>query len=188
MNNKLIYLVLAMALLVAGAATMAAAQQATPPSPYSPYFNATAGDKNELIFDPFDIDPSVLPDMRDLPIPASLRRRPLVRQYTGIIKNKTNYEVSVPSKNSSATLVIPPHSFIEYIAWSHRFDVTAYRDGRPFYCLNINASPKSYEYMCQKYDFIAEIVKPEPVAKKKYGKMKRAIKKPKPVPEGEETG
>ena len=109
--------------------------------------------------------------------------------YVGVIKNRTNYDVSVPSRNSSATLTIPARGFIEYVSYEKDFDVTVYQDGKPFYCLKINAHPGEYAYLCKNdYDFMAEIVKPEPVAKAKYRKMKRAIKKPKPRPEGEQVG
>jgi hypothetical protein len=92
--------------------------------------------------------------------------------YTGIIKNKTRYEVSVPSENSDVTLVIPAHSWIEYTMWTHQSDVTAYRDGKPFYCLKLAAQPQEYPFMCKKYDFMAEIVTPEPEAGK-YKPMKK---------------
>jgi hypothetical protein len=87
--------------------------------------------------------------------------------FTGIIKNKTRYDVSVPSMNSGATLVIPAYSWIEYTAWNQKFDVTVYRHGKPFYCLKIAAHPKNYQFMCSKYDFIAEIIKAEPVRRPK---------------------
>jgi len=98
--------------------------------------------------------------------------------YTGIIKNKTRYEVSIPSENSDATLVIPPNGWIEYTIWTHQSDVTAYHDGKPFYCLKLSAHPKEYPFMCSKYDFMAEIVKAEAVGEDKPGKkMKRRVKK-----------
>ena len=80
--------------------------------------------------------------------------------------------MSIPSENSDATLVIPPHGWIEYTIWTHNADVTAYRDGKPFYCLKLSAHPKQYPFMCKKYDFMAEIVKPEPAAGK-YKPMKK---------------
>jgi len=96
--------------------------------------------------------------------------------YTGIIKNKTGYEVSIPSENSDATLIIPAHSWIEYTIWTRRADVTAYRDGKPFYCLKLSAHPKEYPFMCSKYDFMAEIVKPEAVGQyKPMKKRKRRV-------------
>jgi hypothetical protein len=118
----------------------------------------------DLFFDPLTPDPSALPSRSDLPVPANLRNNQTARSYTGIIKNKTRYEVSVPSENSGATLLIPPHSWIEYTMWTWRTSVTAYQDGKPFYCLKLVADPSEFSFMCNKYDFMAEIVKPEPAA------------------------
>lgn len=138
---------------------------------------------NPLVFNPEQDVEAALPDMRDLPIPVSLQKGKQVRLYTGIIKNKTRYEVEVPSGNSGANLVIPARGWIEYISWVRRFDLTAYHAGKPFYCMKIFAQPRNYAFMCQQYDFMVEIVKPEPKSKAKK-KMKRAIKKKKaPVEE-----
>jgi hypothetical protein len=125
----------------------------------------------DLVFDPLTPDASALPGRGELPVPANLRWNETARRYTGIIKNKTNYEVSLPSENSDATLVIPPHSWIEYTMWTRRAKVTAYHDGKPFYCLALYADPHEYPFMCNKYDFMAEIVKPEPSGK--YKPMKK---------------
>ena len=83
----------------------------------------------------------------------------------------------MPSLNSGATLQIPPHGWIEYIAYTKNFDVTVYSDGKPFYCLKICVDPKNYQYMCKQYDFMAEIVKPESTENLKTRK-KRIRKKP----------
>ena len=102
--------------------------------------------------------------------------------YTGIIQNKTRYEVSIPSDNSGATLVIPPYGWIEYTIWTHQYDVAAYHDGDPFYCLKLIANPQAYAFKCKKYDFMAEIVKAEPAGQsagkyKPMKKRKRVVKK-----------
>jgi hypothetical protein len=57
--------------------------------------------------------------------------------------------------------------------------VTAYHDGKPFYCLKLSAHPKEYPFMCKQYDFMAEIVKPEPVRRYQPGKkkMRKRVKK-----------
>ena len=137
-----------------------------------------------LYFEPLP-DENALPSVRDLPVPQRFKK--VARQYIGVIKNSTKYEVSVPSRNSGATLIIPARGFIEYVSYEKNFDVTVYHDGKPFYCLKISAHPREYAYMCKNdYDFIAEIVKPEPAAQAKYRKLKRAIKKPKPGPEGKQ--
>jgi hypothetical protein len=123
------------------------------------------GESADLVFDPVAVDSLALPELRDLPFPASLKSRERPRKYTGIIKNKTKYAVSVPSANSGATLDIPAHSWIEFTTWTRKSDVTVYRDGKPFYCLKLCADPCEYPFMCKKYDFMAEIVKEEPVIK-----------------------
>ena len=102
--------------------------------------------------------------------------------YIGIIKNNTRYEVSIPAENSDATLIVPAHSWIEYTMWTRSTDVTAYRDGKPFYCLKLWADPREYPFMCEKYDFMAEIVKPEPAAGK-YKPMKKRQRRVKQQPQ-----
>ena len=136
---------------------------------------------SDLFFNPLTPDPSALPGGGVLPVPANLRDNERARRYTGIIKNKTRYEVSIPSESSDATLMIPPHSFIEYTMWTRRANVTVYHDGKPFYCLKLLADPNEFPFMCSKYDFMAEIVKPEPAAGKykPMKKRKRVKKQPK---------
>ena len=96
--------------------------------------------------------------------------------YTGIIRNNTGYDLAIPSLNSGATLVVPAKGYIEYTVWSPNFEVDAYHDGKPFWCDKIKVAPDKYQYMCKKYDFIAEIkaepVKPKPVPKKRHLKKK----------------
>lgn len=98
-----------------------------------------------------------------------------LHQYTGIIKNETGHEVTVYSGNSDASLIIPANSWVEYTIWQRRYEVTAYCEGKPFYCLKINASPQCCPFMCKKYDFIAEIAQAGP---KQYPgkKLKRRIR------------
>jgi hypothetical protein len=148
----------------------------------SPHATQAVG-TGDLMFDPLTPDASALPGRGELPVPTNLRNNERARRYTGIIKNKTGYEVSVPSENSDATLIIPAHSWIEYTMWTRRANVTAYYDGKPFYCLKLLADPSEYPFMCSRYDFMAEIVKPEPVGSagqyKPMKKRKRLKKQPK---------
>ena len=178
MKNKLIVVIAALGILWGCAEYLPPGQVTSTPTPYEKV-DLAKGQGNALVFDPNQDVESALPEMRDLPAPSTLKRPKRSRQYTGIIKNRTKYEVSVPSGNSGATLIIPPRGFIEYSAWSKAFHLTAYHDGRPFYCMNIHAHPKAYAYMCRKYDFMVEIVKPEPVHKKKkrFRRKKRTPKK-----------
>ncbi len=185
MGKKLIGIIITAGLFLGCGASV---RQGVPLASYGNYKNlqSTFGDDNALAFNPEEDVEAVLPDMRDLPIPASLKKGKQVRLYTGIIKNTTKYEVEVPSSNSGATLIIPAKGWIEYNSWVRKFDLTAYRDGKPFYCMKIYANPKNYAFMCQKYDFMIEIVKAEPPAKAKK-KMKKAIKRKKaPKTEGVE--
>lgn len=167
MGKKWIYLVIIPLSLFLGCAVNKPLEKAgDPEKPLS--------DPTQLVFNP--VDAQALPVLRDLPQPQGLQKTS--RHYTGIIKNKTRYDLYVPSGNSSATLMVPAKGWIEYEAWSRNFDLTAYRDGQPFYCLRIFAYPKKYPFMCKKYDFIAEIEKPEPIQKKK---LKKRKVKPKPA-------
>jgi len=151
-----------------------------PPYTYNPLVTPIplGGNPNPTTFDPFEIDKGALPALSDLPATPITNRAGPPRRYTGIIKNKTALEVSVPSGNSGSTLVIPARGWIEYISYARHFNLTAYHDGKPYYCMNINAEPRNYAFMCDRYDFVVEIVKPEPQPKIA-PKHKRYKKKPK---------
>ncbi|MCJ7818709.1 MAG: hypothetical protein MUP25_02675 [Syntrophales bacterium] len=183
--DKKILVVTALAFLclgyVAGTAQGAGVYSQTPATAVSTDGSKAVG-TSDLFFDPLTPDPSALPGGGVLPVPANLRENERARRYTGIIKNKTRYEVSLPSENSDATLVIPPHSWIEYTMWTRRANVTAYYDGKPFYCLKLLADPNEFPFMCSKYDFMAEIVKPEPAASK-YKPMKKRQRRVKKQPQ-----
>jgi len=176
MDKKIIFLMLALVWLVVGLPTDQA-QRA-----YAAPVGASAGGNAPPVFDPFELDPSALPNMRDLPTPGALVKHDRPRKYTGIIKNNSNCDVSLYSGNSDGVLIIPARSWIEYISWKRRFELTAYCDSKPYYCLNINANPNCYPFMCQNYDFMAEIVKPggvEGVQSYPGKKLKRRVHKAK---------
>jgi hypothetical protein len=168
MNKKIIALTALAFLCLGYVAAYAQGGAALAVSPNTP----TAMGSSNLVFDPVAIDRSALPDLRDLPYSDSFKKQESARKYTGIIKNKTRYEVSVPSENSDATLIIPAHSWIEYTMWTRSANVTAYHNGKPFYCLKLWADPSEFSFMCNKYDFMAEIVKSEEAAGK-YKPMKK---------------
>ncbi|MCX5892678.1 MAG: hypothetical protein NTW80_06855 [Deltaproteobacteria bacterium] len=156
-----------------------------PPHTYNPLVtHIPLGGNPNPTFDPLEVEKGAMPELRDLPASPVVDRAGPARKYTGIIKNKTAYEVSVPSGDSAATLIIPARGWIEYTAYARHFNVTAYHDGKPFYCMNITASVRDYAFMCDRYDFMAEIVKPEPKPKALHKKMKRYKKKPKSDEEG----
>ena len=82
--------------------------------------------------------------------------------YTGLIKNNTKYDLSIPSLNSGGTLIVPAKSTIEYTVWSPSFELDAYHNGTEIWCEKISVTPDKFQHMCKKYDFMAEIVKAEP--------------------------
>jgi hypothetical protein len=182
MNLKLICLFSAMFLFLGCVQDF----PSTTSTPYPPYTynplvtNPPLGGNPNPAFDPFEIDRAAMPALGDLPATPITNRAGPARKYTGIIKNKTGYEVSVPSGNSGATLVIPARGWIEYVAYERHFNLTAYRDGKPFYCMNINVKTRDYAFMCDRYDFMVEIDKPEPKPQV-VPKKKRYKKKPKQV-------
>lgn len=109
-----------------------------------------------------------------------------IREYKGIIKNQTKCDVDIPSANSGATLTVPAKGWIEYTIWQEHYNVAAYHEGKPFYCLKLDAKPQAYPFKCKNYDFMAEIIKPEPAgaatgpSKLKPRKIKRRVKKEEP--------
>ena len=174
MEKKLLCLIIFLGLLMGGCVTPGTSVREGRQL-YSTVNDTHLPDQNidyNLTFNPTTDVEELLPKLDDLPYPAPLKKRP-IRRYTGIIKNKTKYEVEVPAGNSNATLVIPAHGFIEYTAWAKHFNLTAYHNGKPFYCMNIFANPRTYPFMCKKYDFMIEIVKGKPIKKKPRKRRRR---------------
>lgn len=90
--------------------------------------------------------------------------------YVGIIKNNSNYDVSVPSENSLGTLIVPARGWIEFVVWDPKFDLIPYLDGKPFGCHKVVVTPDAFPYQCKNYDFLVEINQPEPIPTKWYYK------------------
>jgi len=101
--------------------------------------------------------------------------------FTGVIKNNTKYELSIPSDNSLGTIIVPPKGWVEFVVWDNQFDLIPYREGQPFRygCQKVTVKPQAYPFMCKNYDFVAEINAPEPRTGKTY-KKKRYRKKRNP--------
>jgi hypothetical protein len=99
--------------------------------------------------------------------------------YTGIIKNNTACDFSLPSQNSLGTLIVPAKGWIEFVAWDPKFDVVPYYNGKPFGCQKVSVTPKAFDYMCSKYDFMVEINGPGPCPAEKtyYKKYKKRVRK-----------
>jgi hypothetical protein len=83
--------------------------------------------------------------------------------YTGMIINKTGRDVSFPSQNSGAALIVPARGSLEYTAWSPDFDLVGYVNGRAFFCQKIRVGGQKISYRCKTYDFMAEIKRPRPL-------------------------
>ncbi len=98
--------------------------------------------------------------------------------YTGVIHNNTGHDISVPSMNSAATLIVPARGWIEYQVWEPSFQITGYYNGKAECCQQVTVNPKGYQFMCRAYDFTADICpgtgKEEPGL---YKKFKPRIKK-----------
>jgi hypothetical protein len=123
-----------------------------------------------------DVDPSVLPHPADLPTASPKQAR---RKYVGLIQNFTNYDISIPSDNSGATLIVPAQGWLEYINWGSDVRLKGFVNGKQVYYQSLKAQPGKFKYMGNKYDFMAEIqAPPEPVPEAKpYCPPKRKLKK-----------
>lgn len=153
------------------------------------YVDDTKGGKGDssVFLDAVEIikrqDSTAFPDPQDLPLPQyNLKKWARTRSYTGLIKNYSRHEVSIPSANSSAAVVVPArdwreYSAIEYTVWSPAVNLQGFVDGQVVYQQKLVAQPKKFQYMGKYYDFVAEIKppQPEPKAKPKY-KKKRKVK------------
>ncbi len=84
----------------------------------------------------------------------------LGERYVGLIRNNTDFAISVPSDNSAAAIIVPPQGQTEYVIWTKETNLEGYLDGRRVFCSRITARPKAYTHMCQAYDFVAEIYLP----------------------------
>jgi hypothetical protein len=111
------------------------------------------------------VDPSVLPNLSDLPgVAPGKAQQGKIQRYTGVIENFTNYDISIPSGNSGAVLIVPAHRWIEYITWNPNVHLFGFLDGKQVYYQSLCAQPKKFKYMGNSYDFVAAIQPPpEPV-------------------------
>jgi hypothetical protein len=99
--------------------------------------------------------------------------------YTGIIKNNTSCDFSLPSQNSLGTLIVPARGWIEFVVWDPKFEVIPYYNGKPFGCQKVMVTPKAFPYMCKEYDFMVEINGPGPCPTDQLykGKYKKRVRK-----------
>jgi hypothetical protein len=81
-----------------------------------------------------------------------------IRPYVGLIRNFSAVDISIPSHDSNATLILPSQGQLEYTVWKPNVDISGYVDGRQVYFKNIRIEPaKKYTYFGKSYDFLAEI-------------------------------
>jgi hypothetical protein len=149
------------------------------------YYDESYGEKNEssAFMEAIDIikqaDPTAIPEMDELVLGHTRTKSQRKRAYTGVIRNMTKHELSVPSQNSQATLLIPPQGYVEFTAWDPIVKFSPYLDGKPYRCFNIRVKPKAYEFMCKNYDFMAVIEPTEkPEKPEYYKKYKKRYRKP----------
>jgi hypothetical protein len=102
--------------------------------------------------------------------------------YTGVIKNNTACDFSIPSQNSQGTLIVPARGWIEFVVWDPKFQVIPYYRGDPFGCQWVAVTPRAFCYMCKNYDFMVEINGPGPCPAEQpsYQKYKKRVRR-KPV-------
>ena len=88
-----------------------------------------------------------------------------IRPYVGLIRNFSALNISIPSDDSSATLILPPQGQLEYTVWKPNVDIFGYVEGRQVYYKNIRIEPKKYTFFGKSYDFLAEVCPeiPDPV-------------------------
>jgi hypothetical protein len=98
--------------------------------------------------------------------------------YTGVIKNNSSHDISIPSENSLATLIVPARGWIEFVVWDPKFQLIPYLDGQPYGCQKVRVQPQAFPYMCKNYDFLVEIMGPVPAKKEYYKKLKRRYRRP----------
>jgi hypothetical protein len=122
----------------------------------------------------------VLPNPQDFPFVAGKSKKGRVREYKGLIQNYTKYDVSIPSSNSGATLIVPANGWLEYVNWEPNVRLKGFVNGKQVYYQSLRAQAGKFKYMGNSYDFLAEIQPPpEPAPEVKPYCPPRAKPKPK---------
>ncbi|MEW6387360.1 MAG: hypothetical protein AB1491_07585 [Thermodesulfobacteriota bacterium] len=100
--------------------------------------------------------------------------------YTGIIINKSSKDVSFPSQDSGAALIVPAGGNLEYIAWSREFNLLGYVADQPYFCRKIKIGNVKFPYHCKHYDFLAEIKSDRPAPSRQPLRKKPRVKRKPP--------
>jgi hypothetical protein len=80
-----------------------------------------------------------------------------IRPYVGLIRNFSALDISIPSHDSSAILILPAGGQMEYTVWKPNANIFGYVDGKQIYYKNMRIEPKKYTYLGKSYDFLAEV-------------------------------
>jgi len=92
------------------------------------------------------------------PAPDIELRGQEIQPYKGLLRNFSSMDVSIPSQNSSATLILPAGGQMEYIVWKPNFDIFGYVERTQVYHKNITIGPSTkYNFFGKTYDFLAEV-------------------------------
>jgi hypothetical protein len=81
-----------------------------------------------------------------------------IRPYVGLIRNFSNSSISIPSQDSSATLILPVRGQMEYTVWKPNSDIFGYVEGKQVFYKNIRINPyKKWTFFGNTYDFLVEV-------------------------------
>lgn len=80
-----------------------------------------------------------------------------IRPYVGLIRNFSSLDISIPSEDSDATLILPSRGQMEYTVWKPNVKIFGYVEGNRVYYQSIRVEPKKYTFMGKSYDFLAEV-------------------------------
>jgi hypothetical protein len=80
-----------------------------------------------------------------------------IQPYAGLIRNFSAYDISIPSEDSSSTLILPARGQLEYTVWKPDVKLFGYIDGIRVYYKSLRVEPKKYTFMGKTYDFLAEV-------------------------------
>ncbi len=86
-----------------------------------------------------------------------------IRPYVGLLQNYSTMDISIPSQDSDATLILPARGTMEYTAWKPNFTLIGFVDGKEVFCQHVRVQPQRYTFFCKNYDFLAEIMAEAPL-------------------------
>ena len=88
-----------------------------------------------------------------------------IRPYVGLIRNFSACDISIPSHDSSATLVLPARGQMEYIVWQPDVKLFGFIEGKQVYYRSLRVEPRKYTFFGKSYDFLAEVCPdiPDPI-------------------------